>query len=104
MRVGVEVADKKSASVAMISSNPRNIPFYGRHGFTALSTKISAGVIITGMIRLKVQNKIAVLLTNPEGGESCGDNTATVAAAVVASAIDSAAASASAAAVMLESV
>ena len=83
------MADEKRASVAMISSNPRNIPFYGRHGFTALSTKISAGVIITGMIRLKVQNKISVLLTNPVDDYDA----TTVAAAVVASAVDSAAAS-----------
>ena len=66
MRFGIEEADRKSASVAMISSNPRNIPFYGRHGFTALSTKISAGVVITGMIRLKAQKKIDVLLTQDD--------------------------------------
>ena len=73
LRVGIEVADQKSASLAMISSNPRNIPFYGRHGFTALSTKISAGVVITGMIRPKVQDKIAVLLTTTDPREGEGE-------------------------------
>ena len=71
----------------MISSNPRNIPFYGRHGFTALSTKISAGVVITGMIRLKAQKKINVLLTTNEEEEekgAAGGEKAVVAAETVA--------------------
>ena len=68
LRFGIEEADQKSASVALISSNPRNISFYERHGFKAMSTKISAGAIVTGMMR-PMEQKIDVSLTKDDGDD-----------------------------------
>jgi len=63
LRFGVEHAEKNKWSIAMISSNPRNVPFYIRNGFQALGTKV-CGVVLTGMFRPLTAEKISILLTS----------------------------------------